>query len=87
MDRVPRIDYRRMPKSEFIEKYEAKNLPVVITHATDNWRANAYWNDQVRTWNQFIWSLLLTERRSFFEKDMARTCSSVEKTMMRTMYI
>ncbi|KAI8377961.1 uncharacterized protein BYT42DRAFT_572326 [Radiomyces spectabilis] len=45
VDVVPRIDYRKMSKSEFIDKYEAKNVPVVITHATDHWKA-ANWSEE-----------------------------------------
>ncbi|KAI8982978.1 hypothetical protein BDB01DRAFT_136611 [Pilobolus umbonatus] len=44
VDTVPRIDYRYVSKKEFIDRFEAKNIPVVITHATDEWRAHKYWS-------------------------------------------
>jgi histone arginine demethylase JMJD6 len=47
LDRVPRIDYRQVSKKEFIEKYESKNVPVVITHVTDQWKANKHWTEEV----------------------------------------
>ncbi|CAO3635777.1 unnamed protein product [Mucor hiemalis] len=40
LDTVPRIDYRTVSKKEFVEKYEAINIPIVITHVTDKWKAN-----------------------------------------------
>ncbi|CAO3600503.1 unnamed protein product [Absidia cylindrospora] len=46
VDTVPRIDCRKVPKQEFIDKYEAPNIPVVITHATDHWKANQNWTEQ-----------------------------------------
>ncbi|KAG1052209.1 hypothetical protein G6F43_005640 [Rhizopus delemar] len=46
LDRVPRIDYRQVSKKEFIEKYESKNVPVVITHVTDQWKANKHWTEE-----------------------------------------
>ena len=47
VDTVPRIDGRSTPKSEFIEKYEAPNRPVVITHLTDEWRGHSLWDEEV----------------------------------------
>lgn len=47
LDTVPRIDYRIVSKKEFVEKYEAKNIPVVITHVTDEWPANQHWTEEV----------------------------------------
>jgi histone arginine demethylase JMJD6 len=47
VDTVPRIDCRQVPKQEFIDKYEAPNLPVVLTHATDHWKATQNWTEQV----------------------------------------
>lgn len=46
LDTVPRIDYRMVSKKEFVEKYEAKNIPVVITHVTDEWTANQHWSEE-----------------------------------------
>ncbi|KAI7861498.1 hypothetical protein BDF14DRAFT_1738517, partial [Spinellus fusiger] len=46
VDVVPRIDYRKVSKTEFIRDYESKSLPVVITHATDHWKASRYWNEK-----------------------------------------
>ncbi|KAG0169879.1 jumonji domain-containing protein 6 [Apophysomyces sp. BC1034] len=45
-DTVPRINYQKTSKAEFIERFESKNVPVVITHATDHWRANTCWNEE-----------------------------------------
>ncbi|KAI9269853.1 hypothetical protein BY458DRAFT_475290 [Sporodiniella umbellata] len=45
LDTVPRIDYRITTKKEFIDKYEAPNIPVVITHVTDEWKANKHWTE------------------------------------------
>ncbi|KAL0096757.1 hypothetical protein J3Q64DRAFT_1709287 [Phycomyces blakesleeanus] len=45
VDVVPRIDYRQVSKAEFVQNYEAKNIPVVITHATDHWRAHTTWTE------------------------------------------
>ena len=47
VDTVPRIDGRSTPKSEFIEKYETPNRPVIITHLTDGWQAHSLWDEQV----------------------------------------
>lgn len=47
LDKVPRIDYRKVSIEEFIQNYESKNIPVVITHATDDWRAQAHWSEEV----------------------------------------
>ncbi|CEI88647.1 hypothetical protein RMCBS344292_03028 [Rhizopus microsporus] len=46
LDKVPRIDYRKVSIDEFIQNYESKNIPVVITHATDDWRAQAHWSEE-----------------------------------------
>lgn len=47
LDTVPRIDYRNVSKKEFVEKFEAPNIPVVITHVTDEWKANKHWTEEV----------------------------------------
>ncbi|ORX44116.1 Clavaminate synthase-like protein [Hesseltinella vesiculosa] len=46
VDTVHRIDYRKVSKQEFIDQYEAPNVPVVITHCTDEWPAAKCWNEQ-----------------------------------------
>lgn len=46
LDTVPRIDYRNVSKKEFVEKFEAPNIPVVITHVTDEWKANKHWTEE-----------------------------------------
>ncbi|CDH51719.1 jumonji domain containing 6 [Lichtheimia corymbifera JMRC:FSU:9682] len=46
VDVTPRIDYRSTSKEEFIAKYEEPNLPVVITHLTDEWPAQKYWTEK-----------------------------------------
>lgn len=47
VDTLKRVDYRFTSKSEFIKKYESKNIPVMITHVTDNWKANKHWTEEV----------------------------------------
>ncbi|KAI9320067.1 hypothetical protein BX666DRAFT_1831955, partial [Dichotomocladium elegans] len=46
VDVLPRIDYRLTSKEEFIKKYEEPNLPVIITHLTDQWPAHKRWNEE-----------------------------------------
>lgn len=48
LDTLPRIDHRNVSKKEFIDLYESKNIPVVITHVTDDWKANKHWTEQVK---------------------------------------
>lgn len=48
VDVTPRIDYRSTSKEEFIAKYEEPNLPVVITHLTDEWPAQKHWTEKVK---------------------------------------
>jgi histone arginine demethylase JMJD6 len=48
VDRLPRIDYRFVSRKEFVDNYEAKNIPVVITHVTDDWKANKHWTEEVK---------------------------------------
>lgn len=47
VDTLTRIDYRSTSKSEFIKQYEAKNIPVMMTHVTDHWKANKHWTEEV----------------------------------------
>jgi histone arginine demethylase JMJD6 len=47
VDNSPRIDYRFVSKREFIDNFEAKNIPVVITNVTDDWKANKHWTEEV----------------------------------------
>jgi len=47
VDRLTRIDYRYTSKSEFVKQYESKNIPVMITHVTDHWKANKHWTEEV----------------------------------------
>jgi histone arginine demethylase JMJD6 len=51
LDSLRRIDYRAVSKREFVEKYESKNIPVVITHVTDEWKANRHWTEEVIDYN------------------------------------
>ncbi|KAI8638237.1 hypothetical protein BD408DRAFT_423326 [Parasitella parasitica] len=46
VDTLKRIDYRHTSKAEFVEKYEARNIPVMITHATDHWKAHKHWTEE-----------------------------------------
>ncbi|KAI9245502.1 hypothetical protein EDC94DRAFT_530191 [Helicostylum pulchrum] len=46
LDNLTRIDYRFVSKKEFVDRYEAKNIPVVITHVTDEWKANKHWTNE-----------------------------------------
>ncbi|KAI8332162.1 hypothetical protein EDC96DRAFT_526691 [Choanephora cucurbitarum] len=46
VDTLERIDYRVVSKKEFIDKYESKNIPVIITHVTDDWKANKHWTEK-----------------------------------------
>ncbi|GAN09835.1 phosphatidylserine receptor [Mucor ambiguus] len=46
VDTLKRIDYRNTSKSEFVKQYEAKNIPVMITHVTDHWKANKHWTEE-----------------------------------------
>ncbi|KAI8068066.1 hypothetical protein BC940DRAFT_300249 [Gongronella butleri] len=46
VDTVPRIDCRQVSKQDFIDQYEAPNIPVVITHVMDDWPANRLWNEK-----------------------------------------
>jgi histone arginine demethylase JMJD6 len=48
-DKVPRIEESKVSREEFIEKYEAPGLPVVITGCTKGWPAEVKWNREVRT--------------------------------------
>ncbi|CAG8540936.1 8413_t:CDS:2 [Rhizophagus irregularis] len=43
-DKVPRIEESKVSREEFIEKYEAPGLPVVITGCTKGWPAEVKWN-------------------------------------------
>lgn len=47
LDNLTRIDYRFVSKKEFVDQYEARNIPVVITHVTDEWKANKHWTNEV----------------------------------------
>ncbi|KAJ3111752.1 jumonji domain-containing protein 6 [Phlyctochytrium bullatum] len=47
-DKVPRCDYHTCSHEEFIEKYEAPAVPVVITGATDDWPAQSNWLPEVK---------------------------------------
>jgi histone arginine demethylase JMJD6 len=42
-DKIPRIDYTLVNCEEFIEKFESKNIPVVICGAMDEWPAMKTW--------------------------------------------
>ncbi|KAJ8323010.1 hypothetical protein QVD99_007321 [Batrachochytrium dendrobatidis] len=44
LDQVKRIHYDQVSTQEFIKKWEAPGLPVVIVGATDQWSANTAWN-------------------------------------------
>jgi histone arginine demethylase JMJD6 len=43
-DFVTRIDYDKVEIDEFIEKYQSRNIPVVIQGCTRNWKAQENWN-------------------------------------------
>lgn len=47
-DNCERIDINRTSPKEFIEKYEMKYRPVVITGITDNWKTKEKWTLEVR---------------------------------------
>ncbi|KAK3602615.1 hypothetical protein CHS0354_034198 [Potamilus streckersoni] len=42
-DNVERIDVRKVLPEEFIEQYESRYKPVVLTHVQDNWQAVEKW--------------------------------------------
>lgn len=43
VDNVQRVDARTITKEEFVRKYEAPLIPVVLTHSTDTWAAQEKW--------------------------------------------
>ncbi|CAG8523957.1 2265_t:CDS:2 [Cetraspora pellucida] len=45
-DKIPRIDESQVSREEFIKKYEAPGLPVVITGCTKGWAAEIKWNKE-----------------------------------------
>ncbi|KAG0355502.1 hypothetical protein BG005_005558 [Podila minutissima] len=45
-DTLERIDYDKVPREEFIERFEEKNLPVVIRGVMEGWGACKNWNSE-----------------------------------------
>ncbi|RIB16048.1 hypothetical protein C2G38_2017742 [Gigaspora rosea] len=45
-DKLPRIDVSQVSREDFIMKYEAPGLPVVITGCTRGWAAETKWNKE-----------------------------------------
>jgi hypothetical protein len=46
-DQVDRVNYQDLSIQEFIEKYESKNMPVIIKGITKNWNVEKYWTWEV----------------------------------------
>lgn len=46
-DTLERIDYAKVSREEFIERYEEKSLPVVIRGVMEGWGACKNWNSEV----------------------------------------
>ncbi|KAI8082870.1 uncharacterized protein BX664DRAFT_339297 [Halteromyces radiatus] len=46
VDTVPRIDCRQVSKQEFIDNFETPNIPVVLIHGTDHWKAHTSWTEK-----------------------------------------
>ena len=47
-DEIERINCEDFTASEFIEKYESKNKPVVIKGLTKGWKVDKYWTFEVK---------------------------------------
>lgn len=47
-DTLERIDYAKVSREEFIERFEEKNLPVVIRGVMEGWGACKNWNSEVK---------------------------------------
>ena len=47
VDTLPRVDYRDLSEEEFRNKYELPRIPIVITHAMDEWAAMKKWTVKV----------------------------------------
>ncbi len=47
VDKIERIDGRKVTKEQFIERYEKPRKPVIITNVIDKWRANDKWTLEV----------------------------------------
>ncbi|KAJ2993987.1 hypothetical protein HDV02_001922 [Globomyces sp. JEL0801] len=43
LKQIERIDYQSVNETEFIDRFESKNIPVVILGATDDWKAKENW--------------------------------------------
>jgi hypothetical protein len=46
-DTLERIDYDKVSREEFIERYEEKSLPVIIRGVMEGWGACKNWNSEV----------------------------------------
>ena len=47
VDTLPRIDSRTLSPEEFRSKYEIPRIPIVLTHAMDEWPAMKKWTIKV----------------------------------------
>lgn len=48
LDTIDRISAAEVTIEEFIKRYEAPGIPVIITDVTDNWNAHKKWTIPVR---------------------------------------
>jgi len=57
-DEIERIDCEDLSVSEFIEKYESKNKPVIIRGLTKGWKVDKYWTFEVKISIEKILSII-----------------------------
>jgi hypothetical protein len=73
-DEIDRVDYDKLSVEDFIEKYESKNLPVVVKGLQKDWNLEKYWT----------WEVILFTNIDFrkFIKDIKTISSKLVKMMM-----
>lgn len=90
-DNCERINVNKISKEEFIERFEMKYRPVVITGICDSWKCIEKWNLEVNYiihsknfFDIFVFSLnfLLMKIKRNWQKNIVIRDSNVAKIMM-----